>query len=450
MPLEVVSFTTKAKKDQHAVRAAAVGERIQALLDDEAQTIIDRRTKQPRRLKGGDIAVLCPTNPMLAAYSEVLRAQGLRVRLQADGWLASRAVQIARHALAYLANPADRHAALYLAVTELGSLTLQEALSQLMQSGRIEEPLLAKLDRLAPGVAERTVYTLVADVIAALGLFDTVARWPDGEQARANLLKLLAEAAEFMDANREALAYGGFHGSGVQTFLAWLDARVELKDGDKQPEPRVLDEESIVLTTWHSSKGREWPVVVVCGLDREVGARLPDLGLGYETFDDLSRLLDVARIEYAPKFAAPETNDKFLAELEPVAQTEARRLLYVALTRARDKLVLEWPEYLAGKDSTTYWSILTDVGRVARIKNELTVAKATFACHVTPGSSELPADLELGAIPLEAELPVYGRRAVQPGVVPVRSHARQPHAVGTCPRPAGCCGTIRGARLGGG
>jgi ATP-dependent exoDNAse (exonuclease V) beta subunit len=419
-PLEVVSFTTKAKRDQHLVRAVAVGERIRALLDDEAQTVIDRRTKQPRRLKGGDIAVLCPTNPMLAAYSEVLRAQGLRVRLQADGWLSSRAVQIARHALGYLANPADRHAALYLAVTELGSLTLQDALSQLMQSDRIEEPLLTKLDELAPGVAERTVYTLVADVIAALGLFDTVARWPDGEQARANLLKLLAEAAEFMDANREALAYGGFHGSGVQTFLAWLDARVELKDGDKQPEPRVLDEESIVLTTWHSSKGREWPVVVVCGLDREVGARLPDLGLGYETFDDLSRLLDVARIEYAPKFAAPETNDQFLAELEPVAQTEARRLLYVALTRARDKLVLEWPEYLAGKDSTTYWSVLADVGRVARIKNELTVANATFACHVTPGSSELPEDLELGAIPLEAELPVYGRRAVQPGVVPVR------------------------------
>ena len=162
------------------------------------------------------------------------------------------------------------------------------------------EPLLAQLDCLAAGVAERTVYTLVADVIAALGLFDAVARWPDGEQARANLLKLLAEAAEFMDANREALAYGGFHGSGVQTFLAWLAVRVELKDGDKQPEPRVLDEESIVLTTWHSSKGREWPVVVVCGLDREVGARLPDLGLGYATFDELSRLLDVARIEYAP------------------------------------------------------------------------------------------------------------------------------------------------------
>ena len=81
-----------------------------------------------------------------------------------------------------------------------------------------------------------------------------------------------------MDANREALAFGGFHGGGVQTFLAWLAARVELKDGDQQPEPRVLDEDAIVLTTWHASKGREWPVVAVCGLDREVKASLPDSG----------------------------------------------------------------------------------------------------------------------------------------------------------------------------
>ena len=420
-PIELVSFPTKAKKDQHRVRAAAVGERFKALLEDSTQTIIDRHTKQTRRLKGGDIAVLCPTHDMLAKYAEVLRAQRHRVRLQADGWYASRAVEIARYALSYIANPADRHAALYLAVTELGSLTLQQALTQLMDDGRVADPVLARLDQVAPGVAERTVYTLIADVFAALGLFDTVLQWPDGEQQRANLLRLLAEAAEFMDANREALAYGGFHGSGVQTFLAWLTARVELKDGDRQPEPRVLDEDAIVLTTWHSAKGREWPVVAVCGLDKKIEGKLPDLGLGYASFEDLSRLLEVARIEYAPKFAADETNDHFLAELDALAETEARRLLYVALTRARDKLVLEWPAYLAGKDATTYWSILADGANgcgVALVKSELTVGTETFACRVTSGSSELPEDLELGVTPDVTELPVVGRRAIRPGTVP--------------------------------
>lgn len=417
-PIDVVSFPKKARKGQHAIRAVAVGEHLKALLDDSDQQIVDRRTKNLRRLRGGDIAVLCPTNPMLATYAEVLRAQGLRVRLQADGWFSSRPVQIAWHALAYLANPGDRHAALYLAVTELGSLSLQEALAQLMDQGHIDEPLLARLDELAEGVTERTAYALVADMIRALGLFDVVALWSDGEQARANLLRLLAEAGEFMDANREALANGGFHGSGIQTFLAWMAVRVEEKDGDKQPDPRVLDENAIVLTTWHGSKGREWPVVAVCGLDRDVKARLPNVELGYSTFDELSRLLEHARIEYAPAFAASETNDRFLAELQDAEEIGARRLLYVALTRARDKMVLEWPGYLGGKDNTTYWSILTGDCDLTLDDDRIQAGEQAFPCAVIEGPAEFPDDLDIGAVPEGSELPVTGRRAIQAGALP--------------------------------
>ena len=410
-PLEVVRFGAKARKGQHAVRAAAVGDRIQQLIGDSAQQVVDARSKQLRRLRGSDFAVLCPTHDMLATYAGVLRAQGLRVRLQAEGWFQSRPVQLAWHALAYLANPADRHAALYLAVTELGSLTLENGLRQLMEAGRVDEPLLDRLDGLAAGVSERTVYALVADTIAALGLFDAVARWPDAEQARANLLRLLAEAAEFMDVTREALAHGGFHGSGVHTFLAWLAAKVE--DADQQPEPRVLDEDAVVLSTWHSAKGREWPVVAVCGLDRAVKARLPNVSLGYPSFDDLSGLLATARIAYAPSFAAPETNDRFLAELQPKVETEARRLLYVALTRARDTLLLEWPEYLGG-DSKTLWSILVEDCRLAVEEDAFCVGDSVFPCRVTAGVAALPPDLHLDAPSGESELPVIGRRAIRP------------------------------------
>ena len=91
----------------------------------------------------------------------------------------------------------------------------------------------------------------------------------------------------------------------------------------------------------------------------------------------------------------------------------------MALTRARDKLVLEWPEYLAGQGRTTYWSILAEWGDgAALVKNELTVGSEKFACRVTQGSSELPEDLELGAVPAVTELPVVGRRAIEPGKVP--------------------------------
>jgi len=417
-PLEVVSFAKKAKKRQHAVRATFVGQRLKELLEDVGQQVVDRRTKEGRRLRGGDIAVLCPTHTMLAEYATVFRSLGLRVRLQEDGWFISRAVQIAWHALAYIANPADRHAALYLAVTELGGLSLEEALRQLMDEGRIQEPLLEKLDRLAPGVAHRTVYALVADTLSALELFDVISMWPDGEQARANVLRLQAEAGEFMDANREAMAHGGFHGSGVQSFLAWLAVKVQGKDRNTQPDPRVLDEDAVELVTWHSSKGREWPVVAICGMDRKIGAKLPNMDLGYSRFEDLSRLLENAQIEYSPAFAAPETNDKFLGDLEVAAETALRRLLYVAMTRARDTLILEWPEYLAGKDDVTYWSVLTREAGLSLDCGALKINEASFPCLITEGGSELPADLNLAGVPIATRLSTIGRRAVRTGSVP--------------------------------
>lgn len=221
-----------------------------------------------------------------------------------------------------------------------------------------------------------------------------------------------------MDANREALAHGGFHGSGVQTFLAWLAVTVERKEGDRQAVARVLDEDAIELATWHASKGREWPVVAVCGMDKAVKVNLPKLALGYSTFDDLSQVLERARIEYAPAFAAEETNDRFKAELEPGEIEEARRLLYVALTRPRDKLILEWPEYLADKDSTTCWSVLTRQCDMALGQQAIKVADATFPCTVIEGLAALPEEPEAGAALANAHLPVTGRRAIAPGIAP--------------------------------
>jgi ATP-dependent exoDNAse (exonuclease V) beta subunit len=199
-----------------------------------------------------------------------------------------------------------------------------------------------------------------------------------------------------------------------------MATRVEEKDGDKQPDPRVLDENAIVLTTWHGSKGREWPVVAVCGLDREIKARLPNVELGYSTFDELSRLLEFARIEYAPAFAASETNDRFLAELQNAEEIGARRLLYVALTRARDKMVLEWPGYLAQAKTpkTTYWSILAEDCDLTLDDDKIQAGEQEFPCPVIEGPAEFPDDLDIGAVPENSELPVTGRRAIQAGALP--------------------------------
>lgn len=406
--IEIVEFSEKAKKGQHQVRANYVGDRLKTLIDTGDQYIVDRRTKQRRLLKGGDIAVLAPTGNVLSQYADVLRSKGFKVQLQEDGWLESREIQIAIHALSYVANPTDKHAALYLSVTELGNSSLEDALLQIIETGRIDDAVLDSLDEVAGNVIERTIYALVADVLSHLNIFSEVARWPNSDQARANLIRLFAEASEYMDANREALANGGYYGSGLQSFLAWLSAKID--DYNHKPSPRVIDEDAIELVTWHSSKGREWPVVVVAEMERKINASLPNVEVGYHSFDELSKLLSEAQIEYSPKFSAPETCEKYLENLQREADEEARRLLYVALTRARDKLIVEWPSYLKDKPGL-YYSLLNHDDNVVIEKDVIKIHESNFGCNVVQGGKLLPDEID-DLIETDTKLRATGRRAI--------------------------------------
>ena len=414
-PLEVVDAPKYIRKTRD--RASWTAVRIKQLLDDKKCMVWDKAAKVSRRLRGEDIALLCPTHEYVKTYAEVLRALGIRTRIARDGWSASPEVQVLAHALAYLADPDDRHAALYLSVTELGSHTLESALGILRRGEELKDPALDLLEPLRSGAAVKTVDTLVSDAIGALDLYGKVSTWPDAAQARANLLKFQEEAREFGDANRQLLLAGGYYGTGIKTFLSWLAARVENsspQDGsDAQPEPRVLDEDAVIVTTWHSSKGLEWPVVAVCGMHRKIEPRFPDISVEYEDFKDLGDILKKARVEIIPSFVAEETKTAFQAHLQPALEKEARRLLYVALTRAREKVIVEWPSHLAGKDKAYNWTLLAESAGMRVGKDTMEVNGKTFPCIVNPAETVIAPSVEASEGEAIAPLAVFGRRAVE-------------------------------------
>ena len=398
------------------MRATHAAARIRSLLGDGAVRVHDRKSGRERAIRGNDIAVLCPTHRLMATYAAVLRAFGVKVRRQQDGWFDSRSVQIVLAALNYVANPEDHHAALYLAVTELGSLSLEEGLKPITNRKKVVDPVLEKLDAEVGPIWERPLPEVVARVIQVLDLHRLVSSWPDAAQARANLLRLQGEARAFVKTAREALASGGFHGSGIPTFLAWLEARQAFDD--KQPEPRVVEENAVQLITWHSSKGREWPVTLVCGLDRELKARLPDAAVGYDSFEDFSGLLKNARIEYSPHFHAPESKNRFSQPLQRDVEAEAKRLLYVVLTRAREKLILEWPAYVGHYKKTTYWTILTDASGLQLEKDSFAIQGKKHPCTVLAGGNAFHPDYAEDGQEEVPDLSEVGLRALEIGQTP--------------------------------
>jgi ATP-dependent exoDNAse (exonuclease V) beta subunit len=422
-PLEVIEFTQFSRANLPPAQHTAV--RIREMLA-EGHQVWDRRGSMHRPMRPGDIAILCPTHARAEVYATALRQAGLRPRLAAQGWRTSPAVRLACTALQWVADPADGHAALALAVTELGSHTLESALAALLDGADLDDPILQALIPVAQGVADRDVPALVRETLEALDLYAIVSAWPDAAQARANLLRLDAEAGAFAAANRDALEAGRFHGSGLKTFLAWLAGRAGQQDGDRQPDPRVLDEEAVEVVTWHAAKGREWPVVAVCGTDYVPPVRLPAVRAEYADFADLSAVLERASVAVYPDFAAPETQVAFRAPLAAEHLQERLRLLYVALTRARECLILEWQRHQDSKAYTadeahkrSYHRLLTDATGVELDGNAVTLGDQRFECRVTHAGRESPAGIEDADETGPAEpLPTVGLRAIQPRPLP--------------------------------
>ncbi len=254
--------------------------------------------------------------------------------------------------------------------------------------GRLRDELLA-LDRRA---RTATVGELVAAVIAAGGYRAELSAGAHADDA---------EALHSLDRfERLAVEFGASPGlRGLRAFVQYLDRADEAGDssfGDtERPAP---DPESVSLTTVHRAKGLEWAVVFVPGL---VEGRFPTKPRGGQ--DNVARAPYPLRAERAglPAFdtgafgddeafeAEQKRRDAALADLE---LNDERRLLYVAITRARAHLYVSrahWYE-LNKKTSepSVFWGDLTD----SELCQDLGEASASASNPALVGSPGTPLD----------------------------------------------------------
>lgn len=408
-PLELVEAE---KNLSGKLWASYLVNRLHTLLMDENQSVYDKISKQFRRLKGGDIAILCPTRSRMTAYAANLRSAGISCRVQQNGWYSSRIIQLVTYILSYVADPNDLHAKLYLAVTEFGNHTISSALQLLVNDGDIRDPELhGKLEEVSSYTRTFQVDQILAEIIDSLDLYGRISLWEDGAQSRANLLRLQEECHVFCKTNRDTLACGGYYGGDIKTFLAWLAEKV--KRDDAQPDPSVLDENAVQLVTWHSSKGREWPIVAVCGMDDDFAPRLPSTRVVYDDFSDLGAILDKVCVDILPNFVSGETNQKFIAELLNDSEESATRLLYVALSRAREKMIIEWPSHHEKTRTTrknkSYWDLLTEKTGVHFAGGKMVFGKSEYDYFKIATDSE-PWAIEL--LETRTKRNIIGRRAI--------------------------------------
>lgn len=346
--LEVLVVAKSRAAKKYSLPQEHVAERITRVLAG-GETVTDRKTREVRAARPSDIALLVCRHKTAASYADELRLRGVPVRISENGWAGSPVIRAARAALAFAANPADVHSALILCTLGPEAMPLQDALNLQIEGRLLDEPRLAQLAAHSASLLRLPVSAVLDAVLAASGLRDWADSMADGGQGRADLLRLEAEAVAFQKAHRDLKSASGFYGESAKVFLGWLDAQTDERDFDRHPDPSGSSAEAVEIVTWHASKGREWPITVVAEFDNHVEERAGTTSADFEALDrieDMQAVLDSARLIHTPGFNAPEAERHFIEDRRADFEANARNLLYVALTRARDRLILEWPAFL--------------------------------------------------------------------------------------------------------
>ena len=171
------------------------------------------------------------------------------------------------------------------------------------------------------------IHRLLQEILDETGYRNYVAALPAGEQRRANLDMLMEKAVAY-----EQTSYHGlFH------FIRYID-RLMKYDVDYGEAEIVSEQENAVrLMSIHKSKGLEFPVVFVCGMGKQFNEQdlnsnmifHPEFGIGLKWFDCEKRTKANTLIHQI-----------FAMEAKKENLGEELRVLYVALTRAKEKLIL--------------------------------------------------------------------------------------------------------------
>lgn len=171
-----------------------------------------------------------------------------------------------------------------------------------------------------------TVSEIIRTALKELGYQQVIMAFPGAERKLANLDKLLHKADAFA-------ALAGRYSIGQ--FLEYIGNLVAYQT--KEPEANLEGEgsDAVRILTIHSSKGLEFPLVVLVDLERKLShperssiLYHPEYGLAFKIPDGAGGYVD------------PPLRDEIKERNAVEEKAELKRLLYVAMTRAKDYLVL--------------------------------------------------------------------------------------------------------------
>ena len=172
---------------------------------------------------------------------------------------------------------------------------------------------------------------LITKIYDSTDYFSCISVYDDSEQKRANLRLLIQYAS----------SYEKSIGGGLSGFIYYINSIFKNGNDFKQAAAVKHLSDAIIIKTIHKSKGLEFPFIFLCGTNTKFTTQKKDLskqilfnveyGVGFKLYDKANYLTYTTLAYDAIKSA---NMDQMLSE--------EMRLLYVALTRAKEKLFITY------------------------------------------------------------------------------------------------------------
>lgn len=339
------------REDNEALCVAA---KIRKMIDDGVLTSDGKGGTRPCQMK--DFCILMRTKRFNTIYSEALETFGLNVSCEnISGYLKSREISVLINILRVINNPLLDIPLTSVLMSPMFMLTADEIAMLRLVNTKVSlynniYTILGKNDQECGYDSEGLIYKKLEkffNLISEFRLFSSfyslpeliqiiydrtdftsvISLYKDSERKRANLRVLLEYANDF-----ESVSGGGIGG-----FLRYID-RISESEGDfKSVSGNSAIQNAVSIKTMHKSKGLEFPFVFIVQTDTEF-SRLDDQKL-YQFSADMGIGFKLQNKEKFEKFKTIPyevinnyNKNKMLGE--------EMRILYVALTRAKERLFI--------------------------------------------------------------------------------------------------------------
>ncbi|MCF0197052.1 MAG: hypothetical protein HUK03_07490, partial [Bacteroidaceae bacterium] len=303
-----------------------------------------------------DIAILVRNNKDVKEIADALTARGIPVNAGAGSLLEQKETELMTAILTLVIDPTNQLAKAKIAHLttpgfDLATLTdsrlsaLQD--DETLQSWLNDNPLVQQVLTLRKGWLDQSVSALVESVAVELNLRAVLKSWSGTWNKRENNLYQLIDLATRYEEYCDVMTLGAT----VTGFLNYLQECEDTAAGDNN---------GVIVCTYHKAKGLQWKNVILVSLDHDF-ADDKKIVLHHMLGVQKVRTIEPAADNLFPemiislvpqvfpvsqgKVSAPDdifnniVNTQEYTDIRRAAIEECKRLLYVGMTRAEDKLI---------------------------------------------------------------------------------------------------------------